>query len=301
MNKSKIIGAATGIATLLSATAATADGVNVKGYLEGWLTSGDNTTGVTNLIKSETVLVSYATTLDNGMGLSIGYKITGSVAGGFSVDTGIGTIATGSGGMIKSAADAMDSLPNNSNPQSSNKKLGKYNDGDDASGENILYTSPSINGWKIAASIGENLCSSVITYGDTDADNSTATTCSGDRVKSFAASGSVAGVSIAAGVVDTGGANDDSFVTLGYSIGGVGIGYGSYDSDVDTLTALSVVTDVAGMTVGMRYDDLDASTDNTQTTYSIGKDLGGLSLTLMYADHDIADNSRWDLVYAMGF
>jgi hypothetical protein len=42
----------------------------------------------------------------------------------------------------------------------------------------------------------------------------------------------------------------------------------------------------------MRYDDLDASTDNTQTTYSIGKDLGGLSLTLMYADQDIADNSR---------
>jgi hypothetical protein len=55
------------------------------------------------------------------------------------------------------------------------------------------------------------------------------------------------------------------------------------------------------MTVGMRYDDLDAGTDNTQTTYSIGKDLGGLSLTLMYADQDIADNSRWDLVYAMGF
>jgi hypothetical protein len=27
--------------------------------------------------------------------------------------------------------------------------------------------------------------------------------------------------------VDTGGANDDTFVTLGYSIGGVGIGYGS--------------------------------------------------------------------------
>ena len=105
MNKSKIIGAATGIATLLSATAATADGVNVNGYLEGWFTSGDNTQGISNTLKSETVLVSYATTLDNGMGLSIGYKITGSMAGGFSVDTGIGTIATGSGGMIKSAAD----------------------------------------------------------------------------------------------------------------------------------------------------------------------------------------------------
>ncbi len=301
MNKSKIIGAATGIATLLSTTAATADGVNVNGNIEGWFTSGDNTTGVTNLIKSETVLISYATTLDNGMGLSIGYEIAGSVAGGFSVDTGIGTIATGSGGMIKSAADAMDSLPNNSNPQSSNKKLGSYNDGDDNSGENILYTSPSINGWKIAASIGENLCSSVITYGDTDAENTTATTCNSDRVKSLAIKGKVAGLSIAVGAVDTGGANDDTFVTLGYKVAGVGIGYGNYDSDEDTSTAISIKTNVAGMTVGFRHDDLDATTDNNMNTYSIGKDFGGMSMTLMYEDQDAADNSEWNLQYQMGF
>ena len=282
MNKSKIIGAATGIATLLSATAATADGVSVDGYLEGWFTSGDNTTGVTNLIKSETVSVSYATTLDNGMGLSIGFEMTGSVASGFSVDTGMGTIATGSGGMIKSAADKMDSLPNNPNVQSSNKKLGSYNDGDDNSGDNILYTSPSINGWKIAASVGEN-------------------SSNADRVKSIAIKGKDAGLSIAAGAVDTGGAYDDTFVTLGYSIAGVGIGYGNYDSDEDDSTAISLKTDVAGMTVGFRYDDLDATTDNSMNTYSIGKDFGGLSLTLMYADQDAADNSRWDLVYAMGF
>ena len=282
MNKSKIIGAATGIATLLSATAATADGVNVNGYLEGWFTSGDKTQGISNTLKSETVLVSYATTLDNGMGLSIGYKITGSVAGGFSVDTGIGTIATGSGGMIKSAADAMDSLPNNSNPQSSNKKLGKYNDGDDASGENILYTSPSINGWKIAASVGEN-------------------TSNADRVKSLAIKGKVAGLSIAAGAVDTGGTYDDTFVTLGYKVAGVSLGYGNYDSDEDTSTAISIKTNVAGMTVGFRHDDLDATTDNNMNTYSIGKDFGGMSMTLMYEDQDAADNSEWNLQYQMGF
>jgi hypothetical protein len=282
MNKSKIIGAATGIATLLSATAATADGVNVNGYLEGWFTSGDNTQGISNTLKSETVLVSYATTLDNGMGLSIGYKITGSMAGGFSVDTGIGTIATGSGGIIKSAADAMDSLPNNSNPQSSNKKLGSYNDGDDNSGDNILYTSPSINGWKIAASVGEN-------------------TSNADRVKSLAIKGKVAGLSIAAGAVDTGGTNDDTFVTLGYKVAGVSLGYGNYDSDEDTSTAISIKTNVAGMTVGFRYDDLDATTDNNMNTYSIGKDFGGMSMTLMYEDQDAADNSEWNLQYQMGF
>ncbi|MDA9651292.1 porin [Pelagibacteraceae bacterium] len=282
MNKSKIIGAATGIATLLSATAATADGVNINGYIEGWFTSGDNTIGTSNTIKSSTVLVSYATTLDNGMGLSIGYEITDALSGGFSLDTGMGTIATGSGGMIKSAADAMDSLPNNSNPQSSNKKLGSYNDGDDNSGENILYTSPSINGWKIAASVGEN-------------------TSNADRVKSLAIKGKVAGLSIAAGAVDTGGTYDDTFVTLGYKVAGVSLGYGNYDSDEDTSTAISVKTNVAGMTVGFRYDELDATTDNSMNTYSIGKDFGGMSMTLMYEDQDAADNSEWNLQYAMGF
>jgi hypothetical protein len=282
MNKSKIIGAASGIATLLSATAATADGVNINGYIEGWFTSGDNTIGTSNTIKSSTVLVSYATTLDNGMGLSIGYEITDALNGGFTLDTGMGTIATGNGGMIKSAADAMDSLPNNSNPQSSNKKLGSYNDGDDNSGENILYTSPSINGWKIAASVGEN-------------------TSNADRVKSIAIKGKVAGLSIAAGAVDTGGTYDDTFVTLGYKVAGVSLGYGNYDSDEDTSTAISVKTNVAGMTVGFRYDELDATTDNSMNTYSIGKDFGGMSMTLMYEDQDAADNSEWNLQYAMGF
>jgi hypothetical protein len=285
MNKSKIISAATGLATVLSATAATADGVSVNGYIEGWFSSGDKITGMTNTMWSNSVYVSYSSTLDNGMGLSVGYTITGSsVSGGFGIDTGMGSLKTGTGYQVNSAADGMDGLPNNANVKFPNAMyvLGTYDDGDTATGEGIKYTSPSIGGFTFAASMGENASNA-------------------DRTMSYATSGSVAGISVAAGVVDTGGANDDTFVTLGYSIGGVGIGYGSYDSDVDTLTALSVVTDVAGMTVGMRYDDLDASTDNTQTTYSIGKDLGGLSLTLMYADQDIADNSRWDLVYAMGF
>jgi len=306
MNKSKIISAATGLATVLSATAATADGVSVNGYIEGWFSSGDAITGMTNTMWSNSVYVSYSNTLDNGMGLSVGYTITGSsVSGGFGVDTGMGSLRTGTGYQVNSAADGMDGLPNNANVKFPNAMYvgSSYDDGDAGTGEGIKYTSPSMGGWTFAASLGENACSSVVTYGNTDADNTTATTCSGDRVKSFAASGSVAGLSIAAGVVDTGGAADDSFVTLGYSIGGVGIGYGNYDSDVDSLTAMSVVTDVAGMTVGFRYDELDAAAgaaDDSMNTYSIGKDYGGLSLTLMYAETDL-DVSRWDLVYAMGF
>ena len=314
MNKSKII-AATGLATVMSASAATADGVSVNGYIEGWFTSGDATTGVTNTVYSQSVYVSYSSTLDNGMGLTAGFTLTaGAHAAGFSIDTGMGTLATGTKWQMNSAADAFDSLPNNANVQTSAAKLGTYDDGDDASGEGIKYTSPSMNGWTVAASMGENLCSTATAESvdyfvqdgrsyvvTTDVISNSVTTCNSDRVTSVAVKGSVMGISVAAGAVDQVGSNDDSFVTLGYSIGGVGIGYGNYDSDEDESTAISVTTNVAGMTVGFRYDDLDATTDNTMNTYSIGKDMGGMSLTLMYEDQDADDNSEWNLVYAMGF
>jgi len=282
MNKSKII-AATGLATVMSATAATADSVSLNGYIEGWFTSGDQTEGLANAVTSQSVYVSYSTTLDNGMGLGVGFTLTQSNhAAGFNIDTGMGTLYTGTKWQMASAADKMDSLPNNANVQSSNKKLGSYNDGDDNSGEGILYMSPSINGWKVAASVGEN--------------NS-----NDDRVTSVAVKGSIMGVSVAAGGVDQVGSADDTFMTLGYSIAGVGIGYGMYDSDDDETVALSVKTDIAGMTVGYRYDDLDATTDNSMNTYSVQKSLGAISFTLMYEEQDTADYEEWNLVYAMGF
>ena len=282
MNKSKII-AASGLATVMSATAATADSVSLNGYIEGWFTSGDQTEGLSNSVYSQSVYVSYSTTLDNGMGLGVGFTLTSSAhAAGFNIDTGMGTFYTGTKWQMASAADKMDSLPNNANVQSSNKKLGSYNDGDTNSGEGILYMSPSINGWTVAASVGEN--------------NSL-----DDRVTSVAVKGSVMGVSVAAGGVDQVGSADDTFMTLGYSIAGVGIGYGMYDSDDDETYALSVKTDVAGMTVGYRYDDLDASTDNSMNTYSVQKSLGAISFTLMYEEQDTADREEWNLVYAMGF
>ena len=295
MNKSKII-AASGLATVMSATAATADSVSLNGYIEGWFTSGDGASGITNTVYSQSVYVSYSTTLDNGMGLTAGFTITNSLhAAGFSIDTGMGTLATGSGWQVNSAADAMDSLPNNANVQSSNKKLGTYDDGDNQSGEGIKYTSPSINGWTLAASIGENIAQTQTSAGaQTRAAND-------DRTTSVAIKGSVMGLSVAAGTVNQADGEDDSFMTLGYSVAGVGIGYGNYDSEDDETTVVSVKTDIAGMTVGYRYDDLDASTDNSMNTYSIGKSLGGMSLTLMYEEQDIADKSEWNLVYAMGF
>ena len=290
MNKSKIL-ALTGLATVMSASVAMAgdNSVSVNGYIEGFVNSGDATTGVSNTVSSQSIYVAYSSTMDNGMGLNVGFTLTQSNhAAGFSIDTGMGTLATGTKWQMNSAADAMDSLPNNANVSSSNKVLGNYNDGDDASGEGIKFTSNSMNGWTVAASIGEDSNAAV----------------KSERVASLAAKGSIMGISIAAGMVDQVGDNDDSFVTLGYSIAGVGIGYGSYDSDEDTTTALSLTTSVAGMTVGYRFDDLDAAAaanDNDQSTYAIGKDLGAMSLTLMYSEQDLADTSNWSLVYAMGF
>jgi len=290
MNKSKIL-ALSGLATVMSASVAMAgdNSVSINGYIEGFVNSGDQTTGISNTVSSQSIYVAYSSTMDNGMGLNVGFTLTQSNhAAGFSIDTGMGTLATGTKWQMNSAADAMDSLPNNANVSSSNKVLGNYNDGDDASGEGIKFTSNSMNGWTVAASIGEDSNAAV----------------KSERVASLAAKGSIMGISIAAGMVDQVGDNDDSFVTLGYSIAGVGIGYGSYDSDEDTTTALSLTTSVAGMTVGYRFDDLDAAAaanDNDQSTYAIGKDLGAMSLTLMYSEQDLADTSNWSLVYAMGF
>ena len=312
MNKSKIL-ALSGLATVMSASVAMAgdNSVSVNGYIEGFVNSGDATTGVSNTVSSQSIYVAYSSTMDNGMGLNVGFTLTQSNhAAGFSIDTGMGTLATGTKWQMNSAADAMDSLPNNANVSSSAKILGSYNDGDDASGEGIKFTSNSMNGWTVAASIGENLCTtssaSTVNTSDsgsaTDAVTTTVTkTCSSDRVTSVAAKGSIMGVSVAGGMVDQVGTADDSFVTLGYSIAGVGIGYGMYDSDDDESTAISVKTSVAGMTVGYRFDDLDATTDADQSTYAIGKDLGAMSLTLMYTEQDAADTSNWSLVYAMGF
>jgi len=290
MNKSKIL-ALSGLATVMSASVAMAgdNSVSINGYIEGFVNSGDQTTGISNTVSSQSIYVAYSSTMDNGMGLNVGFTLTQSNhAAGFSIDTGMGTLATGTKWQMNSAADAMDSLPNNANVSSSNKVLGNYNDGDDASGEGIKFTSNSMNGWTVAASIGEDSNAAV----------------KSERVASLAAKGSIMGISVAAGMVDQVGDNDDSFVTLGYSIAGVGIGYGSYDSDEDTTTALSLTTSVAGMTVGYRFDDLDAAAaanDNDQSTYAIGKDLGAMSLTLMYSEQDLADTSNWSLVYAMGF
>ena len=285
MNKSKIT-ALTAIATVMSASAAYAD-LSLSGAMAGHVKSGDATSGVDHGVSTSSIYVSYSSTLDNGMGMSAGFSSTGA-GNNFSIgiDTGMGSVNFGE--THSSAVDKMDSMPAGVNTISTTASLGSYSDGDDAEGMGIRYTSPSFNGWTVGLSSGDN--------------NGT------DRTTSMAVSGSVAGVSIATGKVDQQGtAGDDTFMTLGYSVAGVSLGYGNYDSDGNgESTVLGLNTSFAGLSLGFEQEDWDggSATDQDQTSFSVGKDLGGMGVTLIYTDQDAGtgvDNQNWTVFYSVGF
>ena len=283
MNKSKIT-AYTALATIMSASAAHAD-LSLSGLYQGNVSSGDNTSGVTHAMSTSSVYVTYGSTLDNGMGLSAGFSIT-EASMGFStaIDTGMGTIAFGE--IHSSAVDGMDSMPAGSKSVYSNQRLGTYSDGDTDENMGIKYTSPTINGWKLAYSMGTNAANA-------------------DRNTSVAVQGSVMGVSLAAGAVDDNDGSDDNFYTIGYSVAGVSMGYGMYDDDNGSeSTIIGLNTSMAGLSLGYTFEDLDASTDKDISVYSVGKDLGGMNVTLQFSDQDdgtTADNQAWNLIYSVGF
>jgi hypothetical protein len=283
MNKSKIT-AYTALATIMSASAAHAD-LSLSGLYQGNVSSGDNTSGVTHAMSTSSVYVTYGSTLDNGMGLSAGFSIT-EASMGFStaIDTGMGTI--GFGQIHSSAVDGMDSMPAGSKSVYSNQRLGTYSDGDTDENMGIKYTSPTMNGWKLAYSMGTNAANA-------------------DRNTSVAVQGSVMGVSLAAGAVDDNDGSDDNFYTIGYSVAGVSMGYGMYDDDNGSeSTIIGLNTSMAGLSLGYTFEDLDASTDKDISVYSVGKDLGGMNVTLQFSDQDdgtTADNQAWNLIYSVGF
>jgi hypothetical protein len=288
MNKSKIT-AYTALATIMSASAAHAD-LSLSGLYQGNVTSGDHNSGVSHAMSTSSVYVTYGSTLDNGMGLSAGFSITGASMGfSTSIDTGMGTI--GFGQIHSSAADGMDSMPAGATNVYSNMRLGTYSDGDTDEGMGVKYTSPSMNGWTVAVSIGEDTANQ---------DNA-----AGSRNSSIAAKGSIAGVALAAGSVDDNDGSDDNFFTVGYSVAGVSMGYGMYDDDAGSeSTIIGLNTSMAGLSLGYTYEDLDASTDKDVSVYSVGKNLGGMSVTLQFTDEDdgtAVDKQNWNLVYSVGF
>lgn len=285
MNKSKIT-ALTAIATVMSASAAYAD-VSLSGAMAGHIKSGDSTTGVDHGVSTSSIYVSYSTTLDNGMDMSAGFSSTG---GGnnysIGIDTGMGSINFGE--THSSAVDMYDGMPAGVNTITSTASLGSYDDGDSNEAMGIRYTSPSIGGFNIGLSSGDN--------------NTT------DRTTSMAVKGSIGPVGIAAGKVDQQGtAGDDTFMTLGYSVAGVSLGYGNYDSDGNgESTVLGLNTAFMGLNLGFEVEDWDggSSTDQDQTSFSVNKDLGGMGVTLIYTDKDDGtgvDDENWTVFYSVGF
>jgi hypothetical protein len=286
MNKSKIT-ALTAIATVMSASAAYAD-LSLNGAMAGHIKSGDSTTGVDHGVSTSSIYVSYSTTLDNGMGMSAGFSSTsGANNYSISIDTGMGSVNFGE--THSSAVDTMDGMPAGVNTITSTASLGSYNDGDANEGMGLRYTSPAISGFTLGLSMGDNTTT--------------------ERVSSMAIKGSVAGVGIAAGKVDQAGtAGDDTFMTVGYSVAGVSLGYGNYDSDGNCdSTVLGLNTSFAGLSLGFEQEDWDsgsATADQDQTSFSVGKDLGGMNVTLIYVDTDdgtAVDNQNWTVYYSVGF
>jgi hypothetical protein len=292
MNKSKIT-ALTAIATVMSANAAYAD-LSLSGAMAGNISSGDANSGLSHGVSTSSIYVSYSSTLDNGMGMSAGFSSTGA-GNNFSIgiDTGMGSINFGE--THSSAVDKMDGMPAGVNTITSTASLGTYSDGDSAESMGFRYTSPSFNGWTVGLSMGE--------------DSANTASAAGDRTSSMAISGSIAGVSLAGGKVDQiGTLGDDTFMTVGYSVAGVSLGYGNYDSDGNgESTVMGLNTSFAGLSLGFEVEDWDsgsAAADQDQSSFSVGKDLGGMGVTLIYTDKDAGtgvDNQNWTVFYSVGF
>ena len=295
MNRSKIIGS-TALASLMAAGAASAE-MSISGFTSGKFMDNDGG-GMSQSFSTNSIYVSYSDSLDNGMGLSVFMSISdgGANANGITVDTGMGSIKFGE--TADSAVDGFDSNPgcfsilDCYNVAISGKGGGTnlYDDGDASSGNSVKYSN-SMGGVSFAISRGME-----------STDN--------EPTMSYAASTSIMGATVAAGVsqidVKSGTDKDPSFVTVGYSIAGLNLGYAVYDSDENgDETSMGVGTSVAGMDVGVQFASYDSTTDTDYMRVSVNKGLGAMSLGVDYietdADGTANDTDVWKLNYVIGF
>jgi hypothetical protein len=300
MNRSKLIGS-TALATLMTAGAASAE-MSLSGYISGSLADADGG-GISQGYSTNSIYVSYSDSLDNGMGLSVVMSISnaGANESGISIDTGMGTV--GFGETQHSAVDGMDSNPAchsiricyNVAISGKNGGTDYYDDGDTPSGNSIKYSN-SMGGVSFAVSRGME-------------------SATFEPTMSYAASTSIMGASVAAGVsqIDrkgTGVDQDPSFVTVGYSIAGLNLGYAVYDSDAGgEETSMGVGTSMAGMDVGVQFASFDSGANTTDTDYmrvSVNKGMGAASFGIDYLETDVSggstlDTDKWNLNYVIGF
>ena len=299
MNRSKLIGS-TALATLMTAGAASAE-MSLSGYISGSFADADGG-GLSQGYSTNSIYVSYSDSLDNGMGLSVVMSISnaGANESGISIDTGMGTI--GFGETQHSAVDGMDSNPGcfsirafwNVAISGKGGAAGAYDDGDASSGNSVKYSN-SMGGVSFAVSRGME-------------------SATNEPTMSYAAKTSIMGATVAAGVsqidVKDGTDTDPSFVTVGYSIAGLNLGYAAYDSDNGgEETSMGVGTSMAGLDVGVQFASYDAGSTSTDTDYmrvSVNKGMGAASFGIDYLETDVAggsadDTDAWNLNYVIGF
>ncbi len=297
MNRSKIIGS-TALASLMAAGSASAE-MSISGFISGYFNDNDGG-GMSQSFSTNSIYVSYSDALDNGMGLGVVMSVSqgGANEAGISIDTGMGTLKFGE--TADSAVDGFDSNPGCFSLRicysvaisGKNGGTNLYDDGDASSGNSIKYSN-SMGGISFAVSRGMESA----TY---------------EPTMSYAASGSFMGATVAAGVsqIDrkgTGVDQDPSFVTVGYSIAGLNLGYAQYDSDTNgEETSMGVGTSVAGMDVGVQFASYDSTTDTDYMRVSVNKGMGAASFGIDYLETDEAggstnDTDTWHLNYVIGF
>jgi hypothetical protein len=293
MNRSKLIGA-TALATVMTAGAANA-AMSVSGLAAGKLTDAGN--GLGQSFSTNSVYVTYSDSLDNGMGISVGMSIySTNILTGVNIDTGMGVI--GLGNNQDSAADKMDGSPACYSLNACGAaELGGYDDGDSNaagnSGNSIAYSN-SMGG--LSFKVTRGMESGLV-----------------DPIMSYAGSMSIMGATVKAGVTSIdykaqGTADKDpSFVTVGYSLAGLNLGYAMYDGDDgNEETQMGVGTSMGGYNMGIQFASLDATTDKDQMEVSISKGMGAASFGLDYTEIDEAggtanDTEGWRFMYVIGF
>jgi hypothetical protein len=311
MNRSKLIGA-TALASVMAASAAHAE-MSISGLYAGTLSDSDGG-GLAHAFSTNSIYVSYSDSMDNGMGVSVNMSVTdAAIKTDVNIDTGMGTVALGNG--VDSAVDGMDGSPACFSLNLCGSALNaNYNDGDSASGNSIGYKN-SIGGISFSVTRGMEVDSVAAVAAESTSNPivvGSAASEGYDAVMSYAASTSIMGATVKAGVssIDYKGATadiDPSFVTVGYSLAGLSLGYAMYDGDNGgEETQMGVGTSMMGMDVGITFAEADLATDVDYTRISVGKGMGAASFGVDYTETDTAggttgDSDAWQFTYVVGF
>ena len=285
--------ATSALATVMAAGAAQAE-MSIGGLYAGTIYDAPGA-ATSQAVSTNSIYVSYSDSMDNGMGVSVAMSVSdsGAIKTDVNIDTGFGTLGLGDG--QDSAVDTMDGSPAIFSINPYGPRFGSsFTDGDSASGESIAFTTPSLGG-----------VTAKVTYGFDD-------DYAGDNVISMAASTSIMGASIKAGLTQldptSGTSADPSFVTVSYSMAGLSLGYAMYDTDVASTgeeTQFGVGTSLMGMDAGITFATNDTTgVDTDYMLVSLTKGMGAASFGVDYLETDASNadgTDTWAFTYVVGF